>query len=219
MIVTAIVHPEGVAPFFQGGWREAGNWITDAIPGLRSWREAREGPRRIEANLLSAIGVVGFGFWIYWFTNDLRPRPPDDLNRATLAPDFVPDSGFVRLLLSLALFWAVMVIIAAVRFGGINPSFGKAGVAWANWVKKFGPAAAIGAAWGAIGIWPLGWEDRSMLWVPLLGAGIGLFIRSIVVQIMAARAGDDTVDPPEIHLPGDDIDPATNPEISLAADR
>ena len=78
MIVTAIIHPEGVAPFFQVAMRQAGTWITTAIPGLQSWKAAFAGDRgpakRREAHVLFAAGVVGFGFWMYWFTNDLRPK-------------------------------------------------------------------------------------------------------------------------------------------------
>ena len=43
LIVTAIVHPEGIAPFFQGIMRQAGNWIVSAFPGLRTVRAATAG--------------------------------------------------------------------------------------------------------------------------------------------------------------------------------
>ena len=43
MIMTAIVHPEGVAPFFSGSLRYAGNWLVSAIPGMATVRDAYAG--------------------------------------------------------------------------------------------------------------------------------------------------------------------------------
>ena len=33
MILTAIIHPEGIAPYMQPTFRYAGNWLVSAIPG------------------------------------------------------------------------------------------------------------------------------------------------------------------------------------------
>lgn|GEM_PF-445486 len=190
IIVTAIIHPEGIAPFFQGGMRMAGNWLTSAVPGLRSWRAAFEGDmgraRAVEAKTLFGAGVIGFAFWIYWFTRDLRPKP-DNPEPSSLGA-FLPDSGFLRFWISIALVVLIMVAIAATRFGGVRPTFGQVGQTWVAWGKKFGPTALIGyiAGWA----WPIFGTDKSPLWMPLLGAGIALFLRSLSMRINEARAGE-----------------------------
>ncbi len=206
MMVTAIVHPEGVAPFFQIGMRHAGNWITDAVPGLRSWRTAFEKTHRTEARIAFGVGVVAFGFWIYWFTNDLRPLPQSEETPSSWAPGFVPDSGFVRFLISLALAWILVMIYAVVRFGGIGDGFATAGRAWKSWGKQFGPTALVGYIAGWL-VWPIRVDDYSQLWMPLLGAGIALFIRSIIKQI---RGGHDE-ESEAAAMP--DIDVSTKPKI------
>ena len=43
MILTAIIHPEGIAPFMQPTMRYAGNWLVSAIPGARTLCEAYAG--------------------------------------------------------------------------------------------------------------------------------------------------------------------------------
>jgi len=188
MIFTAIIHPEGVAPFFQGIMAHAGNWLTDAIPGLRSWRTAWDKTHPRFARGAAATLVIGFAFWIYFFTNDLRPKRGAESAPTSLAPGFIPDSGFVRTLISLALLWVVVMVISMVRFGGIGPTFGEAGGAWKSWAIRFGPTALAGWIFGLV-VWPLRVQERySMLWMPLLGAGIALFIRSIVMQIREAKA-------------------------------
>ena len=174
MIVTAIVHPEGAATFFQGGMRAAGDWISGVIPGARTLRDARRGPRRLLVNLLLAVMVIGFGVWI-------------------LNAQFI-DSNTVWVLVSLAIFWAITVVVAA-ALGGINPTFGAAGRGWIGWFTKFGPAALVGYIAGWI-VWPVRVDTYSKLWMPLLGAGIALFVRSLYRQIRYGR--------PDMHAPPPD---------------
>ena len=47
IIVTAIVHPEGVAPFFTEGVRHLGNWSVSAIPGAETLRSNYRGPKQV----------------------------------------------------------------------------------------------------------------------------------------------------------------------------
>jgi hypothetical protein len=46
--------------------------------------------------------------------------------------------------------------------------------------------ALLGAVLGYL-VWPARVDTYSKFWMPLLGAALALFIRSIVVQIVAAR--------------------------------
>lgn len=196
MIVTAIIHPEGVAPFFQGAMRQAGNWLCTSVPGLQAWRTAFAGDlgkaKATEAKAGFSVLVVGFAVFIYWFTRDLRPKPDPDNPGELFAPSsigsFLPDSGFLRFWVAVALLVAVISVVAIARFGGLRPTLGEAGQAWVGWAKNFGPAALA----GYIGGWILTSmnDDWSGLWMPLLFAGVALFIRSIVVQIIAARNGE-----------------------------
>jgi ABC-type branched-subunit amino acid transport system permease subunit len=163
MIVTAIVHPEGVAPFFQGAMRVLGNWIVSVVPGAESVRAAYRGPRRVPMRIALAVLLVGFALWIYH-------------------AQFV-DSNTLWVVISLALLWIVVVILAVVLAGGIRPSFAGAGHAWMSWGKRYGPTALAGYVAGWL-IWPARVDTYSKLWMPLLGAGLALFIRSIVKQAM-----------------------------------
>jgi len=171
MIVTAIVHPEGAATFFQGGMRAAGNWLTGVIPGARTLRDARQGPRRVVVNAILLVLLIGFALWIY-------------------NAQFI-DSNTVWVIVSLLIFWA-LAVIAAVALGGINPTFAAAGRGWVGWFTKFGPAALVGYVLGWI-VWPVRVDTYSKFWMPLLGAGIALFLRSLYRQIRYGR--------PDMHAP------------------
>jgi ABC-type branched-subunit amino acid transport system permease subunit len=40
LVLTAIIHPEGIAPFFQGMVNHAGNWVLSAVPTAQSAYQA-----------------------------------------------------------------------------------------------------------------------------------------------------------------------------------
>jgi len=168
IIVTAIVHPEGVAPFFQEGVRHAGNWIVSAVPGASTIRSEYRGPRSRIVKPVMAAFVVGLAVWLR-------------------TAQFI-DNVYLWILFSLAL-WVVLLMVFARALGPMSPSFAEAGATWARFGRTFGPAILIGAIIGYV-IWPLRVSEvYSKVWMPLLGAGLALFVRSIVKQVMAARAG------------------------------
>ena len=45
MILTAIIHPEGIAPYMQSTMRYAGNWLVSAIPGAAHAAQRLRRPR------------------------------------------------------------------------------------------------------------------------------------------------------------------------------
>lgn len=63
------------------------------------------------------------------------------------------------------------------------------GAEWAVVGKRLGPFAALGAVLGAL-VWPVRVDTYSWFWMPLLGAFLALFIRSIVTQVIRARRGE-----------------------------
>ncbi len=172
IIVTAIVHPEGVAPFFAGGMRHAGDWIVSAIPGAQTIRaNYRSSRAKVVRPVLAAL-VVGFAVW---------------LRKA----QFI-DNVYAWIAVSAAIL-LVVVIAFARSLGALEPSFGEAGSKWVGWAKTFGPAALVGYILGWV-IWPLRNGDiYSKLWMPILGALIALFVRSIVKQLMSPRTGHGAV--------------------------
>ncbi len=172
IIVTAIVHPEGVAPFFAGGMRYAGDWIVSAIPGAQTIRaNYRSSRAKVVRPVLAAL-VVGFAVW---------------LRKA----QFI-DNVYAWIAVSAAIL-LVVVIAFARSLGALEPSFGEAGSKWVGWAKTFGPAALVGYILGWV-IWPLRNGDiYSKLWMPILGALIALFVRSIVKQLMSPRTGHGAV--------------------------
>ncbi len=93
LIVTAIIHPEGIAPFFQPVMRHAGTWLTTA-------------------------------------------RGPE----------------------------------------------------WASFARRFGPTILVGYVLGWL-VWPLRVDSYSRLWMPLLGAGLAIMLRSIFLQIYRGVTG------------------------------
>jgi branched-chain amino acid transport system permease protein len=93
---------------------------------------------------------------------------------------------------------ASLILTAIIHPAGIAPFFqgqmqylGRwllraRGAEWAKVGKRLGPVALLGAVLGYL-VWPARVDTYSKFWMPLLGAALALFIRSIVVQIVAAR--------------------------------
>jgi branched-subunit amino acid ABC-type transport system permease component len=179
LIVTAIIHPEGIAPFFSGMMRHLGNWLCTAIPGATTLKNAyAPGSRtRSELSVIYLVLLIGSALFLY----------------------HVPiEPNVVRALVWLALLWVIAMALS-LRYGGLSPSFAQAGAVWIDWAKRFGPAALAGYVIGWL-IWPIRVDTYSMLWMPLLGAGLGLFIRANYRMIRYGR----------VHLDGsshDDHDP------------
>lgn len=161
IIVTAIIHPEGVAPFFGDGVRHAGNWLVGAIPGAETIRSNYRGAKGAMVKAFMAALVVGTAFFVY-------------------NAQFI-ENVWLWILFTAFLAWAVMFAFSF-TLGKPSPSFGEAGAAWVDWGKRFGPTALAGYVVGWV-IWPLRVDIYSRLWMPLLGAGLALFIRSLYRRI------------------------------------
>jgi hypothetical protein len=58
---------------------------------------------------------------------------------------------------------------------------------WMNSVKRYGPYLVGGAVWGSIGINPWRTDEYSRFWMAMTGIFLVFFIRSIAVQVIAAR--------------------------------
>jgi branched-subunit amino acid ABC-type transport system permease component len=172
IIVTAIVHPEGVAPFFADSVRHLGNWTVSAIPGAETLRSNYRGPKQVLVKLGLAVLVVGTALWLY-------------------------NAKFVEsvewwVFISMVLLFLVVLAFARV-IGPISPTFPEAGGVWASAGRRFGPTALVGYVLGWI-IWPLRVDTYSMFWMPILGALLALMVRNIYLQI---RGGHATNSPPE----------------------
>ena len=81
-------------------------------------------------------------------------------------------------------------------FQGMMQYFGRwliraRGAEWAAVGKRLGPVALVGAILGYL-VWPARVDTYSNVWMPLLGAFLALFIRSIVMQIVRARRGQES---------------------------
>lgn len=61
------------------------------------------------------------------------------------------------------------------------------GSEWLNSLRRYGPYLVLGGAWGALGINPWRDDDFSRFWMGVTGVFLVLFIRSIVVQVVAAQ--------------------------------
>ena len=165
IIVTAIVHPEGVAPFFSGAVRHLGNWLVGAIPGAETLRSQYRGPKQVIVKIGLAVLVVGTAVWLY-------------------NAKFV-ESVEVWLVISAALLFVVVLGFAR-AIGPVSPTFPEAAAQWVDVGRRLGPTALIGYVLGWL-IWPLRVDTYSMLWMPILGALLALMIRSIVSQVIAGR--------------------------------
>lgn len=169
IILTAIIHPEGIAPFFGDGMRHAGNWLTErAIPGAETIRSNYRGAKGTMVKAVLATLVVGTAFFLY-------------------------NAKFIENVYLWILFTAALVLVVAIAFastlGPLSPTFGEAGSAWIDWAKRFGPTALVGYVAGWF-IWPLRVDTYSSVWMPLLGAGLALFIRSIYRQVTGKAAAE-----------------------------
>ncbi|MEL6891527.1 MAG: ABC transporter permease [Actinomycetota bacterium] len=193
IVVTAIIHPEGVAPFFQGVMRHAGNWLVGAIPGARTLRDAYRGPKGTTTKGFLAVLVVGGAFFLY-------------------NAKFV-ENVYLWVLIAALILWVVAVAFAAVILGRVSPSFGEAGGAWVDWAKRFGPTALGGYVLGWL-IWPIRVDTYSKLWMPLLGAGLALFIRSIYRRIRYPELAHPEPPPPDPPSDGSPDDVLAEPELT-----
>lgn len=166
IIVTAIANPSGVAIFFGESFRHAGNWLVGAIPGLQTIRDAFRGPKSFVVRLVLIVGWVGLAVW---------------LRQA----QFV-DNVYLWILVSVIGF-LILAMIFARSLDKLVPSFAEAGAQWNGWFKQFGVTAIAGYAAGWV-IWPIRVDSYSKLWMPIVGAVLALFVRSIVRPILSNRA-------------------------------
>lgn len=176
IIVTAIVHPEGVAPFFTDAVRHLGNWTVSAIPGAETLRSNYRGPKQVLVKTGLAVLVVGTALWLY-------------------------NAKFIEsvewwVFVSMVLLFLVVLAFARV-VGPVSPTFSEAGNVWASAAKRFGPTALVGYVLGWI-IWPLRVDTYSMFWMPILGALLALMVRNIYLQI---RGGGHAAAPPTPEAP------------------
>jgi ABC-type branched-subunit amino acid transport system permease subunit len=79
-------------------------------------------------------------------------------------------------------------------FQGLLQYFGRwllraRGPEWLAVAKRLGPIALLGFVAGYL-IWPARVDTYSKIWMPLLGAFLALFIRSIIVTIIRSRRGE-----------------------------
>lgn len=185
IVVTAIIHPEGIAPFFGDGMRHAGNWIVEkALPGSETIRSRYHGPKGKIVKAVMATIVVGSAFFLY-------------------NAKFI-ENVYLWVLIAGIIIWLVTLAFS-MTLGPISPSFAESGRAWTAWAKRFGPTALVGYVAGWV-IWPLRVDTYSKLWMPILGALLALFVRSLYRQISgkaaaemeAALSADSSDDEPEV---------------------
>jgi len=168
IIVTAIVHPEGVAPFFSGAVRHLGDWLVGALPGAETLRSNYRGPKHVTVKAGLGVLVVGTALWLY-------------------NAKFV-ESVELWVLISAALLF--VVVLGFARFvGPVSPTFPEAGRQLADVGRRLGPSALVGYVIGWL-IWPLRVDTYSKLWMPILGAMLTLMIGSIARQVIAGRRAD-----------------------------
>ncbi len=165
IIVTAIVHPEGVAPFFSGAVRHLGDWLVGAIPGAETLRSNYRGPKQVPVKIGLAVLVVGTAVWLY-------------------NAKFV-ESVEIWVLITMVLLF-VIVLGFARAIGPVDPTFPEAGAQWVDVGRRMGPTALAGYVAGWL-IWPLRVDTYSKFWMPLLGALLALMISSIVRPLITGR--------------------------------
>jgi len=61
------------------------------------------------------------------------------------------------------------------------------GAEWLTSLRRYGPYLVLGGVWGALGINPWRGDDFSRFWMGCTGVFLVIFIRSIAVQVVAAR--------------------------------
>jgi branched-chain amino acid transport system permease protein len=166
IIVTAIIHPEGIAPFFGDGMRYAGNWLMGAIPGAETIRSNYRTAKGPIVKAFMASLVVGSAFFVY-------------------NAKFI-ENVYLWIVFTAVLAWLVMLAFS-MTLGKVSPSFGEAGWTWIAWTKRFGPTAVAGAVGGYL-VWPLRVDTYSSVWMPILGALMALFARSLFRQLSGAAS-------------------------------
>ncbi len=77
----------------------------------------------------------------------------------------------------------------SLTLGKPSPSFGEAGLAWVGWGKRFGPTALVGYIAGWV-VWPIRVDTYDKFWMPVLGAGLALFVRTLYRQISGKAAAE-----------------------------
>jgi branched-chain amino acid transport system permease protein len=82
---------------------------------------------------------------------------------------------------------------------------------WRRFLVRVGPTALAGAIFGWV-VWAR--QDHFNNWMILVGIGLFLFVRAIILRILAARRGEGHVHPGAGHGPGSS--PASAPEAVLA---
>ena len=112
LILTAIIHPEGIAPYFQPSIRYLGNWIVSAVPGARTLATAYVGRQRQLLNVVFVVLLAGTAFWLY------------NLD------DTIVDNNLAWGLLTGVLVWLILLAVAS-RLGRISPTFAEAARTWA----------------------------------------------------------------------------------------
>ena len=171
IIVTAIIHPEGIAPFFGDGMRHGGNWLVSAMPGAETIRSNYRSSRGVIVKVVLATAVIGWAVLVY----NVK----------------FSDLFEIQILISVLIVLVLLLGFAfALASGPISPTFGEAGSQWVDWAKRFGPTALVGYILGWL-IWPLRVDEYERFWMPLLGAGLALFARSIYRQIRYGREDPD----------------------------
>ncbi|MEM8745587.1 MAG: ABC transporter permease [Actinomycetota bacterium] len=190
IIVTAIIHPGGVVPFFTPPVRHMGNWLVGSIPGAETLRSNyRDSPKSLIVRIGLAAAVVGFAFWLY-------------------NAQFI-ENVYLWIIVSLAILFVVMVAFAR-AIGPLSPTFGEAGVAWAKNLRNAGPTLLVGYVLGWL-VWPLRVDTYSAVWMPLLGAYLAITIRSIYKRIRGTAEVFEETTMMEEHPP-DDLPPTSGPE-------
>ncbi len=169
MILTAILHPEGIAPFMQQSLRYLGNWLVSAIPGARTLLDAYHGRPRQMLNVVFTAVLVGLAFWLY------------------LLDDTILDNNLAWAVVSGLLAWLILLAVAR-SLGPVRPTFAEAGARWASALRRFGPTALVGYVAGWV-LWPLRDDRYSRLYMPIIAALLALLIRSIVLRIYRAKTG------------------------------
>ena len=179
LVVTAIVHPSGIAPFFAGAWRVMGNWVCRMTPGAVTLRDGYGGQRRRELSVVLLAMWVGAALFVYNAT-------------------FIEPMHW-RIPLTMLLLWFATVIAATSgRYGPFSPNFAGARDEWASWFRRYGAWAGAGYVLGWL-IWPLRVDTYSKLYMPLLGAGLALFAQMLYMQARSGEPHDEALTDAEAH--------------------
>ncbi|MEM8903874.1 MAG: branched-chain amino acid ABC transporter permease, partial [Actinomycetota bacterium] len=193
LVFTAIIHPEGIAPFFQGIMRMFGNWLSRIIPGIQTIKDAYRDGRAVPAGIGLGAIVIGYQLAVFHLT--------------------IVDSVLGRMAI-FALAAVVAIALLALALGGLRPGLGDVAGEGVLWARRYGPVALVGYVLGWL-VWPLRVDSYSMLWMPLLGAGLALFVRSLVLRIRGG--GHDAHAPPPATPPTERVVEVEKPEMETAS--